>query len=167
MSNRIRKIVLLLDVSWIVLAFLLAYLLRFEYLEFGPKSWASFTAFLPAIGSALLIWTFLYLSQNLDGFAGGWHFPTIFSQVVVAVFYLMVFILSLSFIQKRYYSRLLLFYLACLLPIGFLAIRCLIRWGIASKSWKGGRRRAVILGSGHLAQELAYKISRHPELLLE
>jgi len=28
-------------------------------------------------------------------------------------------------------------------------------------------RRAVILGTGHVAQELAFKISRHPELLLE
>jgi lipopolysaccharide/colanic/teichoic acid biosynthesis glycosyltransferase len=167
MTQRIRKAILLFDLSWIVVAFVAAYLLRFKYVDFGPRSWTSFSGFVPAIASALVIWAFLYLSKNLDGFAGGWHLPTILSQVFVAVFYLMVFLLSLSFLQRTYYSRLLLLYLACLLPVGFLTIRCLMRWAIASRSWNGGRRRAVILGSGHLAHELAYKISCHPELLLE
>jgi lipopolysaccharide/colanic/teichoic acid biosynthesis glycosyltransferase len=167
MNQRIRKYVLFLDLMWISTAFVFAYLLRYEYLGFGPRSRNSFREFLPGVGSALLIWTFLYLSKRLDGFAGGWHLPTILAQMIVAVFYLMVFLLSLSFLQKTYYSRLLLLYLACLLPFGLLTIRCLMRWAIASRSWNGGRRRAVILGSGHLAHELAYKISCHPELLLE
>ena len=167
MNQKIRKVVLLLDLSWIIVAFVFAYLLRFKYLELGSRSWVSFSGFVPVIGSALVIWAFLYLSKNLDGFSGGWHFPTILSQVFVAVFYLMVFLLSLSFLQKTYYSRLLLLYLACLLPVGLLTVRCLMRWAIASRSWNGGRRRAVILGTGHLAHELAHKISCHPELLLE
>src|ERR1700751_5334696 len=104
MTHRIHQVILVLDMLWIVVAFVFAYLLRYQYLEFGPKSWASLSGFFPAIGAALLIWTFLYLSKNLDGFAGGWHFPTVFSQVLVAVFYLMVFLLSLSFIQRQYYS---------------------------------------------------------------
>src|SRR5205823_4743869 len=111
MNQKIRKVVLLLDLSWIIVAFVFAYLLRFKYLELGPRSWVSFSGFVPVIGSALVIWAFLYLSKNLDGFSGGWHFPTILSQVFVAVFYLMVFLLSLSFLQKAYYSRLLLLYL--------------------------------------------------------
>jgi lipopolysaccharide/colanic/teichoic acid biosynthesis glycosyltransferase len=109
----------------------------------------------------------LYLSKDLDGFTGGWHLPTVFSQIMIAVLYMMAFLLALAFLQKHYYSRLLLLYLACLLPIGFIIIRCSARWVIASRSWSGAVRRAVILGSGHLAQELAFKISRHPELLLE
>jgi lipopolysaccharide/colanic/teichoic acid biosynthesis glycosyltransferase len=167
MNSRIRQSVLLLDLLWIAAAFTFAYEVRYEYLGFGLQSWSSFREFLPAVGAALLIWTFLYLSKNLEGFRGGWHLPTVFSQIVVAVFYLMTSLLALAFLQKHYYSRLLLLYLACLLPIGLIAIRCLMRWIIASRTWNGATRRAVIVGSGHLAYELAYKISRHPELLLE
>src|SRR5437868_5996427 len=131
MNQRIRQFVLLLDLSWISTAFTLAYLLRYEYLGFGPRSWISFREFLPGLGSALIIWTFLYLSKGLDGFAGGWHLPTALSQILIAVFYLMVLLLSASFLQRHYYSRLLLLYLACLLPIGLVTIRCVMRWAIA------------------------------------
>jgi lipopolysaccharide/colanic/teichoic acid biosynthesis glycosyltransferase len=167
MNQRIRQSVLLLDLLWVSAAFTFAYALRYKYLGFGIDSWASFRDFLPALCSALIIWTFLYLSKSLEGFRGGWHLPTVFSQIVVAVFYLMAFLLALAFLQRHYYSRLLLLYLACLLPIGLITVRCLIRWIIASRSWSGATRRAVILGTGHLAQELAYKISRHPEMLLD
>lgn len=167
MNQRIRQFVLLLDLLWISAAFTFAYGLRYKYLGFGLDSWASFRDFLPAVCSALVIWTFLYLSKNLEGFRGGWHLPTVFSQIVVADFYLMAFLLALAFLQRHYYSRLLLLYLACLLPIGLITIRCLARWIITSRSWRGATRRVVILGTGHLASELAYKISRHPEMLLD
>jgi lipopolysaccharide/colanic/teichoic acid biosynthesis glycosyltransferase len=167
MKQRIRQSILLFDLLWVATAFTFAYALRYKYLGFGVESWASFREFVPALCSALLIWIFLYLSKDLDGFTGGWHLPTVFSRIMVAVLYLMAFLLALAFLQQHYYSRLLLLYLACLLPIGFIVIRCSARWVIASRSWNGAMRRAVILGSGHLAHELAYKISRHPELLLE
>ena len=167
MNQRIRQFVLLLDLFWISAAFTFAYGIRYKYLGFGLDSWVSFRDFLPALCSALVIWTFLYLSKDLEGFRGGWHLPTVFSQIVVAVFYLMAFLLALAFLQKHYYSRLLLLYLACLLPIGLITIRCLARWIITSRSWRVATRRAVILGTGHLASELAYKISRHPEMLLD
>jgi lipopolysaccharide/colanic/teichoic acid biosynthesis glycosyltransferase len=167
MKQRIRQSILLFDLTWIALAFALAYTVRYRYLEFGMESWAPFHEFVPALCSALLIWIFLYLSKNLDGFTGGWHLPTVFSRITIAVLYLMSFLLALAFLQRYYYSRLVLLYLTCLLPMGFILIRCSARWVIASRSWNGAKRRAVILGSGHLAQELAFKISRHPELLLE
>jgi lipopolysaccharide/colanic/teichoic acid biosynthesis glycosyltransferase len=167
MNQRIRQTILLCDLLWIATAFTFAYALRYQYLGFGIESWTSFRDFIPAVSAALLIWVFLYLSKDLDGFTGGWHLPTVLSQIMVAVLYLMAFLLALAFLQKHYYSRLLLIYLACLLPIGLTLIRCLARWVIASRSWNGAIRRTVILGSGHLAHELAYKISRHPELLLE
>jgi lipopolysaccharide/colanic/teichoic acid biosynthesis glycosyltransferase len=164
MNQRIRQFVLFLDLLWISFAFLLAYCLRYRYFGAGAES---FRDFLPALLSALVIWTFLYLSKNLVGFRGGWHLPTVFSQILVAVLYLMAFLLALAFLQQRYYSRLLLLYLACLLPVGFITIRCLTRRLVASRLWSGTTRRAAILGTGHLAHELAYKISRHPEMQLD
>jgi lipopolysaccharide/colanic/teichoic acid biosynthesis glycosyltransferase len=167
MNRTIRKSILVFDWFWISIAFSFAYALRYKYLGFGVESWKSFSDFLPALASALLIWTALYLSKNLEGFRGGWHLPTVFSQILVGVFYLMTFLLAFAFLQRHYYSRLLLLYLACLLPVGLVAIRCAVRWVISSGLWTGVNRQAVILGSGHLARELAYKISRHPEMLLE
>jgi lipopolysaccharide/colanic/teichoic acid biosynthesis glycosyltransferase len=167
MKQRIRQSILLFDLTWIALAFTFAYALRYRYLGLGMESWVSFHEFVPALCSALVIWIFLYLSKNLDGFTGGWHLPTVFSQIMIAVLYLMAFLLALAFLQRHFYSRLLLLYLAFLLPIGFIVIRCSARWVITSRSWNGAIRRAVILGRGHLAQELAFKISRHPELLLK
>jgi lipopolysaccharide/colanic/teichoic acid biosynthesis glycosyltransferase len=167
MKEKIRQSILVFDLTWILAAFSLAYALRYRYLGFGAESWTSFQGFVPALCSALLIWVFLFLSKNLDGFTGGWHLPTVLSQITIAVLYLMAFLLALAFLQRHYYSRLLLLYLACLLPIGFAIIRCLARWFIASKLSSPFMRRAVILGSGHVAQELALKISRHPELLLQ
>ena len=166
MNQTIRKSILVLDLFWICIAFSFAYTFRYKSL-FGVESWASFRDFLPVLASALLIWTALYLSKNLDGFRGGWHVPTVFSQILVGVFYLMAFLLALAFLQRHYYSRLVLLYLASLLPVGLVAIRCVVRWAISSRLWPGVARRAVILGSGHLAHELSYKISCHPELLLE
>jgi lipopolysaccharide/colanic/teichoic acid biosynthesis glycosyltransferase len=167
MNQTIRKSILVLDLFWISTAFSIAYAFRYKYLGFSMHSWTSFRDFLPVLVSALLIWTALYLSKNLEGFRGGWHLPTVFSQVVVGVFYLMAFLLALAFLQRHYYSRLVLLYLACLLPVGLVAIRCVARWVISSRLWPGVTRRAVILGSGHLAHELAYKISYHPEMLFE
>src|ERR1700674_2370512 len=167
MNHRIRQIILLLDLLWIAAAFVIAYALRYEYLTIGSESWASFREFIPAVGSALIIWSLLYLNKNLEGFKGGWHLPTVISQTGLGVLYLIAFLLALAFLQRHSYSRLLLLYLASLLPIGLVIIRCLARWVISSRPWRGASRRAVILGSGHLAHELAYKISRHPEMLLE
>lgn len=140
MNHRIRQIILLLDLLWIAAAFLVAYALRYEYLEIGSESWASFREFVPAVGSALIIWTLLYLNKNLEGFRGGWHLPTVISQTGVGVFYLIAFLLVLAFLQKHYYSSLLLPYLACLLPIGSVIIRCFVRWVISSRPWRGASR---------------------------
>jgi lipopolysaccharide/colanic/teichoic acid biosynthesis glycosyltransferase len=167
MNQTIRKSILALDLLWICAAFSFAYAFRYKNFGFGVESWVSFRDFLPALASALLIWMALYFSKNLEGFRGGWHLPTVFSQMLVGVFYLMVFLLALAFLQKHYYSRLLLLYLACLLPVGLVAIRCVARWAVSSGLWSGMTRRAVILGSGHLAHELAHKISCHPEMLVE
>ena len=166
MKIRLRYTVLLLDLAWITLAFTLSYALRYGRIVFDAGLWPSLGGYAPVIAAATLIWTFLYLSKDLEGFKGGWHLPTVFSQVMVGVFYLMVFLFALAFLGRHYYSRLLLLYLACVLPLGLIIIRCFARWTLLAPGRRAARR-AVILGSGHLARELASKIARHPELLLE
>ncbi len=166
MKIRLRHTILVLDLAWIALAFMLSYALRYGRIVLDAGLSPSLGEYAPVIAAAALIWTFLYLNKNLEGFKGGWHLPTVFSQVMVGVFYLMVFLFALAFLSKHYYSRLLLLYLACVLPFGLISIRCFARWMLLSPG-RRATRRAVILGGGHLARELSSKIARHPELLLE
>src|SRR5580700_684644 len=148
MTRKYRFSILLLDLVWIALAFLLAYFLRYHYFDLGLESNAAFRIFYSIIGSALLIWTLLSLSRSLDGFQGGWQLSAIASRFLFAV----------GFATRHYYSRLLFLYLPFLLFTGFLSIRCGARLVILSRARSGGARRAVILGGGTLATELAEKI---------
>ncbi len=166
MRIRLRYTILLLDLAWIALAFMLSYALRYGRIVFDAGLSPSLGGYAPVIAAAALIWIFLYLSKNLEGFKGGWHLPTVFSQVMVGVFYLMIFLFAIAFLARHYYSRLLLLYLACVLPFGLIIIRCFARWMLLSPG-RRATRRVVILGGGPLARELASKIARHPELLLE
>ena len=70
----------MLDLVWIVLAFFLAYALRYHQIGLSLESEASFRIFYSIIGSALLIWTLLSLSRSLEGFQGGWQFSAIVSR---------------------------------------------------------------------------------------
>ena len=167
MSRRYRLAILLLDLVWIVTAFLLAYALRYHRLDLGFESAISFRIFYSITASALLIWTLLSLSRSLDGFQGGWEFSAIVSRLTIAIFYLLVFLFAVGYVTRHYYSRLLFLYLPFLLFAGFLLIRCGARLMILSHARAGGARRAVILGGGTMAVELAEKFSRHPELLLK
>jgi len=167
MAQKYRFTILMLDLVWIVLAFFLAYALRYHRLDFSLESALSFRILYSIIASAVLIWALLSLSRSLDGFHGGWQLSTIVSRLTIGLFYLMVFLFALGFVTRDYYSRLLLLYLPFLLFAGFILIRCGARLVILSRARAGEGRRAVILGGGSVAAELAEKISRHPELLLE
>src|ERR1700730_2284114 len=167
MTQRYRSIILVLDLLWIALAFFFAYAFRYHRLGFGLESEVSFRIFYSIIGSALLIWALLSLSRSLDGFQGGWQFSAIRSRLTIGIFYLMVFLFAVGYATRHYYPRLLLLYLPFLLLAGFILIRCGARLVILSRARTGGARRAVILGEGTVALELAEKLSRHPELLLQ
>src|SRR5260370_37529316 len=162
MKIRLRYTILLLDLVWIALAFTLSYALRYGRIVFDTGLSPSLGGYAPVIAAAALIWTILYLSKNLEGFKGGWHLPTVFSQVTVGIFYLMVFLFAFAFLSKHYYSRLLLLYLACVLPFGLIIIRCFAHWILFSPG-RRATRRAVILGGGLLALELPSTIAHPPE----
>src|SRR5258707_538414 len=166
MKIRLRHTILVLDLAWIALAFMISYALRYRRIVLDAGLSYSLGEYAPVIAAAALIWTFLYLNKNLEGFKGGLHLPTVLSQDMVGVLYLMVFLFALAFLSKHYYSRLVLLYLACVLPFGLIIIRCFARWMLLSAG-RRATRRSVILGGGQLARELASKIARHPELLLE
>jgi lipopolysaccharide/colanic/teichoic acid biosynthesis glycosyltransferase len=89
------------------------------------------------------------------------------AHVTVGVLYLVVFLSALVAATKSLYVPASLLSLACLLPPGFVGIRCLV-WGLVIlRARRHPKRRVVILGSGRIVRELTLKISRHPEIGLE
>jgi lipopolysaccharide/colanic/teichoic acid biosynthesis glycosyltransferase len=123
-----------------------------------------FQAYSFVICAAVAAWTFLYFEMSLDGFKGGWHFPAIFSKVVVAVSLLMVVLLAFAFLTKHSYSRLVLLYFAIFFVLGLFGVRCVVRLLVGSQVRNGADARCVILGNGPIARELVSKIASHPEL---
>jgi lipopolysaccharide/colanic/teichoic acid biosynthesis glycosyltransferase len=112
-------------------------------------------------------WTFLYFEMSLDGFKGGWHFPAIFSKVIVAVSLMMIVLLAFAFITKHFFSRLVLLFFAIFFVLGLVGVRCALRVLVGSQLRNGVRARCVVLGNGPIAQELVSKIASHPEIPLQ
>ncbi len=164
MKSKLRYWILIADLVWITTVFVLAHWRRYGFIGLGAEPSQALLLYLSGVGASLSVWTLLYFSKNLDGFSGGWHLPTILSQAIVAAFHLMAFWVSLAFLTHFYFPKLALVYLGLLLALGAIAILCVARWLVLSRSRPGAPRRVVILGSGHIVRELALKIARHPEM---
>jgi lipopolysaccharide/colanic/teichoic acid biosynthesis glycosyltransferase len=165
MNQKLRQSILGADLLWIVMSVGIVQLLR-NGLTPEPEAVAP-SVYASAVLVAASIWTVLYFSKNLEGFCRGWYLPSVFAQVIVGVFYVMGSLLAFGFLSKHFYSRLALLYLACLLPAGFITIRCVAWWLVKSQVGRWAKRRVVIIGSGSLVHQLLVKIARHPELSME
>jgi lipopolysaccharide/colanic/teichoic acid biosynthesis glycosyltransferase len=115
---------------------------------------------------ALALWTILFLHMKLDGFRGGWHFPTVASQLTLAVALLITLMLALGYLVRQYNSRLVLLLFGGFVLLGFILVRCCFRSLVTSQN-RSGATKAIILGNGNVACELADKIQHHPELSLQ
>jgi lipopolysaccharide/colanic/teichoic acid biosynthesis glycosyltransferase len=166
MNEKLLRWTVLADLLWIPFALLLSYFSR--YGEFHRSAvWQFIQVYLPVLLIVLLLWAVLSAKKELHGFRGGWSFPTILSQVTVGLSLLMIVLLSLAFLTRQYYSRLVLGYFTLYLFLGFVGNRCLARLLVRSRSRNGGKRRVVILGNGPIAKEIAAKVLRHPEMMWE
>jgi lipopolysaccharide/colanic/teichoic acid biosynthesis glycosyltransferase len=165
MNQKLRYPILAADLLWIAAASAAAHMLQ-NGLTVG-RAELSRTLYAPEILLVASIWTVLYSRQRLEGFGGGRWFPSVLAQVTTAVIYLLGALLVFAFLRNKDDSRMELVYIGTLLPLGFIAIRCLAWWLVTSRPRGASRRRVVILGSGQLVHDLASKISRHPEMPLE
>jgi lipopolysaccharide/colanic/teichoic acid biosynthesis glycosyltransferase len=158
--------ILVADLTWVVVAMCLAYLLRYEWARQGLGG-SSVFVFGPPLILALLLWTIIFSWLRLDGFHGGWRFSAVLSQLLPAVLTLMLMLLASGYITRWYMSRLALGFFGALLFVGLVIIRLIARHALASRYRSGMVRRVVIVGSGSLKDEMTRKIEQHPELLCE
>jgi lipopolysaccharide/colanic/teichoic acid biosynthesis glycosyltransferase len=162
-THTLRHLVLAADFVWATVAMGLAYLLRYGWPHGAERS--SILSFVPPLLASLFLWSVLSSWLRLDGFRGGWRVPAVLSQLLPAVLGLMAILFAGAYAARFYESRLVLGSFGLILFLGFVAIRLLIRSFLVSRYRAGAVRKAVIVGSGPLAQEMAATIDRHPELL--
>jgi len=162
MNDKLRYSILITDLLWVTAAFVLTQLFRFPLLGASVNAAAVAT-----IGVAIISWTVVYATKSLDGFTQGWHFPSVFSQVVVASVYLIGSLIIFGFFMKFDYSLPALLLLGVLLPSGLVAIRFAAWKIVKSRARMSETRRVVIVGNGRVARELADKIRKHPEMSIQ
>jgi lipopolysaccharide/colanic/teichoic acid biosynthesis glycosyltransferase len=162
--RRLRYLIFAADVLWIVTAMTLAYVMRYEHAWHDPTRIPPLP-FVPFVIATIVMWTLLSSRLRLDGFQGGWRFSTILSQLLPAVSGIMLLLLAGGFLARWYMSRLVLTCFGVLFFVGLLAIRLVARASLTSRYRSGAVRRAVIVGNGPLAYEIARKIECHPEML--
>jgi lipopolysaccharide/colanic/teichoic acid biosynthesis glycosyltransferase len=165
-TQKLRYLILSADLIWTVAAMGLAYLLRYGWVAEKTKQ-SSILAFMAPLVLALFLWSALSTWLRMDGFRGGWRVPAVLSQLFPAVLGLMAMLFASGYIAQVFMSRLALGYFGVLLFLGFVVIRLTLRSFLVSRYRVGAVRRAVIVGDGPLAREMATTIDRHPELLCQ
>ncbi|HTU32422.1 MAG TPA: sugar transferase [Candidatus Acidoferrum sp.] len=164
-KRKIHFAVLVVDVIWSLLALVLAFAIRYDMgLNLG-YSRVNHPNFLLLAGVSLSFWIFLYEAMELDCFRHGWQTAATISRTSLAVGFHFAILLSAGYFARLYYSRFVLLCYFVLLWVGVLSIR-FAAYGIIRVQLRRGRARKVVLvGNYKLSTEIAYRVSRHPELL--
>src|SRR5882762_6030472 len=121
MNRRLQYSILVADLLWIAAACDFVYGMQNELTGNLPGlfQWAYTLA-------AFSIWSALSVSKKLEGFHGGWYFPRVCAQVMVAVISLTGSLLILAFSFRQLYLLRALLELGGILSIGLIGIRCLV-----------------------------------------
>lgn len=157
--NRIKQAVLLLDMLWIALSLGASYFLRYASLQPSPSG---FYGTLAAI--QLATWIVLFKIMKLGGFDANWRMTTLARRIALATLLLMACGLSIAYLDRLYYSRLMLGYFTALLFAGFMGVRIGV-FRFLRNNHQGLASNVVLVGNNRIAREFALKISRRPELL--
>jgi len=165
-ARTVNRWILVADLAWLLFAFLGAEPLRYDNV-WSTAGRAAGEALLPFLAGAAILWFFLSSWMKLDCFRGGWRFPAVVSQVLLAVLSLMFVLLAADYLWRGHVSRLALGYFGILLFLGFVSIRYVARLLLLQKYRTGDVRRAVIVGTDQIAREVALKFKRHPEMVCD
>lgn len=160
-SDQLRISILAADLAWIPVALAAAcgiFGLPWHHTTLRPGELIVYLVCM------LLAWVWLSEKLHLDGFRGGWRFPSVVSQLLLGVLLLTTLLLLVGLLSDMQIRSRTLGTFSFLLLVGFLSIRGTTHWIVLRRFRKGHVHRVVILGSDRLANELAIKFNHHPEL---
>ncbi|MGH9395299.1 MAG: sugar transferase [Terriglobia bacterium] len=170
-GNLPKYLLLLADLAAIVIAFRVAYSLRYETGIVFPNSnlpTPPFASYGFAILLSLGTWILIFLLYGVDHFPGMGESTLAISKLVTASLFLIASLLAGMYLARAYYSRLLFLFLSLLVVLFLFATRLIYRAALKHMRKYGmGLRRVVIVGHSELAAELAERIERHLDLHYE
>lgn len=170
-GNLPKYLLLFADLAAIVIAFRVAYFLRYEAVILYPLRNGSIPLF-SDYGYAILLslgtWILIFLVYGVDNFPGIGESALAVSKLVTASVFLITSLIAGMYLVRAYYSRLLLVFLAVLVILFLVATRLVYRAVFRHLRDRGvGLRRVVIVGHSDLAAELGERIARHVDLHYE
>jgi lipopolysaccharide/colanic/teichoic acid biosynthesis glycosyltransferase len=170
MKPKMAKYFLLIaDLAAIVLAFRIAYFLRYEsglfrYLSARLPT-PPFAAYDYAIMLSLGTWILIFLLYGAHHFPGLGESPFAAAKLITASAFLIASLLAGMYLARAYYSRLLFVFLSILVLCFLLATRVIYQVLLKHlRKYGVGLRRVVIVGHSELAAELAERIERRLDL---
>ena len=163
-KQRLQYWILAGDITWALIAFPLAHVMRYGYHWYEPAH-VSFSTFLLPLIVTPFLWCGIFCWMQLDGFRRGWRTSSVIIQLLVALCLLVMILMTGAYLFHIFLSRLTFIYFLVLLFIGFSSLRCLVNAVLGSKYVARTIRRVLIVGNGAVAREMAMKIHLHPEML--
>ena len=163
----VRHIILAGDLAWIVLSSVTAYMLRTASPWSAGHLRIAFHESVFLMTAACLAWLLVFYRLKLDGFYGGYEVAATLSQLFSGAIALVLLVASAGFLLHKDGSRLLLASFAALFFLAAFAGRLAARALARKFAGRGSRRRVLIVGKGRIAQELAERIHKHPEMRWE
>jgi lipopolysaccharide/colanic/teichoic acid biosynthesis glycosyltransferase len=163
----IRHTIFAGDLAWLALSAVAAYMLRSGAPWNAAHLRIAFHESTSLMATAGVAWLLVFHRLKLDGFYGGYEIAATLSQLFTGTVALVLLVASASFLLHQDGSRLLLASFAILFLFAAFAGRLAARALARRFAGKGSRRRVLILGKGRVAQELADRIEKHPEMRWE
>jgi FlaA1/EpsC-like NDP-sugar epimerase len=172
MKGKLTKYLLLLaDLAAIVLAFRVAYFLRYEtgfFRSLSQLPTPPFAAYDYAIMLSLGTWVLIFLLYGANHFPALGQSPLAGAKLITASVFLIGSLLAGMYLAKAFYSRLLLLFLSVLVLLFLVATRAFYQILLKRLRKYGlGVRRVVIVGHSELASELAGRIEKRLDLHYE
>ncbi|MGH9451518.1 MAG: sugar transferase [Terriglobia bacterium] len=170
-GNLPKYLLLLADLIAIVIAFWVAYVLRYETgisSSLSSLPAPSFASYGLAIALSLGTWVLIFLLYGVDHFPGMGESTLAISKLITAWLFLIAVLLAGMYLARTFYSRLLFLFMSILVVLFLFATRLIYRASLRRMRKYGvGLRRVVIVGHSDLAAELAERIERHLDLHYE
>ncbi|NNF57988.1 MAG: undecaprenyl-phosphate glucose phosphotransferase [Rhodothermaceae bacterium] len=161
-SLLLQRLLFGFDVVLIGVAWVLAWVLRFEVLT--PPGWAPLTLYLGFLPAVLVLWSAAFLLSGLYQTRRAQRLPLVIFSVARAVFLGLLISVAATFFYRAFsFSRLHMLFFGLISSVLLVGVRVGIYVGLRRLRQQGRNvRRVLIVGAGKAGQRLARAFRQYP-----